>query len=140
MKKETIKETPEERFKRLRIKDLTDDAFMVAEHLRQPSVTPRDPSVWSKTPKERKLWKRYRRFPAPSYQWPAPAKSIPIPGTLVVYVKGGKMNPKNTFSHKCIQSDIPFLLSKYKTEKSQVTKYSWNGKTYAPDCLPFWGR
>ena len=152
MKKETIKETPEDRFKRLRIKDLTDDAFMVAEHLRQPSVTPRDPSVWSKTPKERKLWKRYRRFPAPSYQWPAPAKSIPIPGTLVVYVKGGnfttgKMNPKtnkpipkNTFSHKCIQSDIPFLLSKYKTEKSQVTKYSWNGKTYAPDCLPFWGR
>ena len=98
MKKETIKETPEERFKRLRIKDLTDDAFMVAEHLRQPSVTPRDPSVWSKTPKERKLWKRYRRFPAPSYQWPAPAKSIPIPGTLVVYVKGGnfttgKINP-----------------------------------------------
>ena len=98
------------------------------------------------------MWKRYRRFPAPSYHWPAPAKSIPIPGTLVVYVKGGnfttgKMNPKtnkpipkNTLSHKCIQSDIPFLLSKYKTEKSQVTKYSWNGKTYAPDCLPFWGR
>lgn len=152
MKKENIKESPEDRFKRLRIKNWTDDAFLVAEHLRQPSVQPRDERVWVKTDKERRLWRKHRRFPAPAYNWPAPAKSIPIPGTLIVYVRGGnfttgKLNPKTkkpipktTFSHKCMQSDIAFILGKYKTDKSQVIKYSWNGKTYDPDNLPFWGR
>lgn len=144
------KESPEDRVKRLRIRDWNDDAFLVAEHLRQPSVKPRDPNVWTKTPKERKLWKKFRRVPAPNYNWPEPVKTIDIPGTLVVYVKGGnfttgKLNPKTkkpipktTFSHKCIQSDIPYILGKYKTPKSEVLKYSWNGKTYSPDNLPFW--
>lgn len=151
MKRENIKESPEDRFKRLKIRDLNDDTFMVAENLRQPSVQPRDKGVWTKTDKERKLWRKARRFPAPNYNWASPMKSINIPGTLIVYVNGnlttGRIDPKThkpitktTFSHKCIQSDIAFLLGKYKTDKSQVLKYSWNGKTYSPDCLPFWGR
>ena len=154
MEKKTFKEkeSPEDRVKRLRIRDWNDDAFLVAEHLRQPSVKPRDPNVWTKTPKERKLWKKFRRVPAPNYNWSEPVKIIDIPGTLVVYVKGGnfttgKLNPKTkkpipktTFSHKCIQSNIPYILGKYKTPKSEVLKYSWNGKMYSPDNLPFWGR
>lgn len=44
MEKKTFKEkeSPEDRVKRLRIRDWNDDAFLVAEHLRQPSVKPRD--------------------------------------------------------------------------------------------------
>lgn len=148
MKKENTRESVEDRFKKLRIRDLNDDAFMVAENLRQPMRQPRDAKVWVKTDKEKKLWKKYRRFPAPNYNWPAPSKSIPIPGNLIVYTSGfytGKSDGKKpvfktTFSHKCIQSDIPYLIRKYKTDRCRVIRYSWNGKTYSPDSLPFWGR
>ena len=85
MEKKTFKEkeSPEDRVKRLRIRDWNDDAFLVAEHLRQPSVKPRDPNVWTKTPKERKLWKKFRRVPAPNYNWSEPVKIIDIPVILL---------------------------------------------------------
>ena len=48
---------------------------------------------------------------------------------------------------KCWQSDIQDILSKYTVKnhklnitESAVDKYTWNGKTYYPGKLPFWGK
>lgn len=116
--------------------DVTNDAEMVAAGLRQPSVTPRDKSVWEKTDKERRLWKKQRRFPAPDSRWAAPDKTGGLPGKLVVQVDGLE---KTTFSHKCTTTDVRYLLSKYKTENSSIIKCSWNGKEFNPEDIRLWG-
>lgn len=110
--------------------DVTNDAMMVAAGLRQPMRVPRDPSVWSKTAKERSKWQEHRRFPTPSGQWSAPEKSGGLPGVLVVSVRGCE---KTTYSHKCNTSDVKHLLSRYKSMTSSVVKCSWNGKTIDPE-------
>lgn len=130
--------------------DVTNNEEMVREGIRVPDLKPRDQSLWSKTAKERAEWKQHRRVKPPMYNWPAPDKSINLPGLLVIYTRGMNamvynrkrktLMPKNTFSHKCIVSDIQYLLNKYVSDTSEVIKYSWNGKTYAPGNLPFTAR
>ena len=115
--------------------DVMDNEMMVREGLRQPNRVPRDPSVWTKTDKEKRLWKKYRRFPAPDSRWAAPEKGGGLPGKLIVQVKGME---KSTFSHKCTTTDVPYLLSKYKTETSSIVKCSWNGKTFDAENLRLW--
>lgn len=131
--------------------DIHNDAEMVALGLRLPAYPGRDESVWSKTAKEKALLKKMKHSCTTKLDrgWGAPPKSIPIPGRLIVRIKPsdnfimvtkeGKILKKTTYSHKCIQSDIPRILSKY-TEKgnSIVISYSWNGKTYNPKEVPFW--
>lgn len=112
--------------------DVTNDAQMVALGLRNPLVTPRDSSVWTKTEKERNLWKKYRHFPAPNYGWAAPAKPTKFIGRLIVNVKG---LDKTTYCHNCAKVDIPYLLSKYKSERSSIVKAFWNGKEIDPERL-----
>lgn len=112
--------------------DVNNDAMMIAAGLRQPSVKPRDPSVWSKTDKERKLWKRYRRFPIPEGNWPAPIKSSRFVGVLIVNVKG---MDKTTFSHKCSDVSMPDILSRYKSETCTIVRAFWNGKEINPESL-----
>lgn len=107
--------------------DVMDNEMMIREGLRQPDRIPRDLSVWTKTDKERKLWRKYRRFPVPNSRWAAPEKSGGLPGKLVVQVEGME---KTTYAHKCLTTDVHYLLSKYKTENSNIVKCSWNGKTF----------
>lgn len=127
--------------------DVTDDALMVAEGLRAPNREPRDPSVWSKTLEEKAKLRVLRNTKYKFGRWPAPTKVISMSGKLIVYTNGVQTGYnkvlkrsiyKTTFSHECIMSDIPYLLSKYKTDRSAVLKYQWNGTTYSPDSLPFW--
>lgn len=114
--------------------DVYNDHLMVTLQLRQPPLDPRDESVWTKSEEEKKELKKFRKLKFDLGNWGAPKKIIPIPGKLIVQVRGFK---KTTYSHNCIQSSIPSILNKYK-ENGDIIKYSWNGKTYAPDVLPFW--
>ena len=131
------------------------DAEMVALGLRNPIYPGRDQSVWSKTDKEKAFLKKMKHSCTSDLDrgWGAPIKSIPIPGKLIVRIKpsdnftvvakDGRMMKKTTYSQKCIQSDIPRILSKYaesdgKVSYSKVINYSWNGKTYNPKEIPFW--
>lgn len=105
---------------------------MVALGIRNPFVTPRDPSVWTKTEKERKAWKKQRRFPAPDSRWAPPARTSRFVGRLIVNVKG---LDKTTYRHDCPETDIPYLLSKYKSEHSSIVRAFWNGKEIDPERL-----
>ena len=135
--------------------DVHNDAEMVALGLRNPIYPGRDQSVWSKTDKEKDFLKKMKHSCTSDLDrgWGAPIKSIPIPGKLIVRIKpsdnftvvakDGRVMKKTTYSHKCIQSDIPRILSKYaesdgKVSYSIVINYSWNGKTYNPKEIPFW--
>ena len=76
-----------------------------------------------------------------------PRKFIPLQGKLIIYLRKNKVYPKTTYSMKCWQSDIQNILSKYTVKnhklnitESAVDKYTWNGKTYYPGKLPFWGK
>nr|DAJ71567.1 MAG TPA: hypothetical protein [Caudoviricetes sp.]DAN75112.1 MAG TPA: hypothetical protein [Caudoviricetes sp.] len=126
MKKEEKKKEEDKRV------DVNNDAEMVALGIRNPFVTPRDPSVWTKTEKERKAWKKQRRFPAPDSRWAPPARTSRFVGRLIVNVKG---LDKTTYRHDCPETDIPYLLSKYKSEHSSIVRAFWNGKEIDPERL-----
>lgn len=112
--------------------DVHNDSEMVSLGIRCPLMTPRDPSVWTKTEKERKAWKRQRRFPAPTSRWAPPVKPSRFTGRLIVHVRG---LDKTTYCHNCPEIDIPYLLSKYKSEDSSIIKVFWNGKEIDPERL-----
>lgn len=138
--------------------DVTNDAEMVALGIRLPNLTPRDQSIWTKTDKEKALLKKAKHSYHGEFssKWGFTKKPIPVYAKLIVTIKPsksfmikdsetGKNLYKTTFSHKCGQSDIPAILSKYVEEDRKlkvayplVVKYSWNGKTYGPKELPFW--
>lgn len=151
MKKETIespkKGNPDEKDDR-RI-DVHDDDVMREMGFSRFDVAPRDESVWTKTPRERELLKKLR----PTWKGlnmhfhTAPRKFIQVPGKLIIQLRKNNVFPKTTYSTKCWQSDIPHILSRYvinnkrlNISKSAVLKYTWNGRTYNYNELPFWGK
>lgn len=132
------------------------DEEMVSLGIRNPKVSPRDPNVWTKTLEEKAKARVARNTIKACFSSNiSKNKYVPFYGDLIVYIKpsskyytvdakSGKKFNKTTFSHKCNQSDIPFILSKYfeldpriNLRISLVVKYSWNGKTYSPRELPF---
>lgn len=110
--------------------NVNNDAEMVMLGIRPRLVRPRDSSVWTKTEKEREAWKKHRRFPAPNYRWAPPTKVSRFIGRLIVHVKG---MDKTTFSHNCLESDLSYILGKYKNEHCSITKAFWNGKEINPE-------
>ncbi len=127
-----------------------DDNVMREMGLFRPfNQAPRDESVWTKTPNERRLLKevKYANRGKDMHFRAAPSKFIKIRGKLIIQLRKNKVYPKTTYSTECWQSDISDILSKYiianhklKISESAVAKYSWNGKTYYPGELPFWGK
>lgn len=128
--------------------DVHNDDVMRANGLWRPyDVTPRDPSVWTKTPAERRLLKKLRGTwkGLNMHFYNIPHKFIQVPGKLIIQLKKNKVYPKTTYSIECWQSDIPEILANYieldnktKTTRSVIATYKWNGKTYSPTELPFW--
>ena len=107
---------------------------------RVESYVSRDPSVWTKTLKEKKILKTQRRIHKHSLKskTSAPWREIPVYGKVILYLKLGpldKENFKSTVSFKCGQADIPEIVNK---RKNQLIKYFWNGRTYFPGEFPFW--
>lgn len=112
--------------------NVNNDAEMVSLGIRPRLVAPRCMSLWTKTEREREMWKKYRRFPAPNYGWAPPAKSSKFIGRLIVNVKGME---KTTYCHHCLESDLSYILSKYKNEHCSIVRAFWNGKEINPEHL-----
>lgn len=126
--------------------NVRDDELMIALGIRPPHLIPRDPSVWTKTPREKKLLKSLRKIhKGRIYFHSIPRKSIPVRAKLIVQLKKNKKFPYTTYSTECWQHEIGDILFRYyQTNKntgfseSLVSKYIYNGKTYSPNERPFW--
>lgn len=104
----------------------------------------RDESVWKRTPHERRILKNITK-PRKIYPFNTkPHKIIPVRGKLIIMLNKNKKFSKPTYSIECWQHEIPDLLMKYyRTDKNKkvislVNKYSFLGRTYSPNELPFW--
>lgn len=125
--------------------DVHDDDVMRAHGLWRPyNQSPRDPSVWTKTPSERRLLKKLRHsFKGDMHFHSAPRKIIRVRAKLIINLYKNKRFSKTTYSTECWQHEIPEILAKYRVtdrngfSTSVVRKYVWNGKTYDPHDLPF---
>lgn len=125
--------------------DVHDDDVMRAYGLwRSYDQSPRDPSVWTKTPSERRLLKKYRHsFKGDMHFHTIPRKIIRVRAKLIISLYKNKWFSKTTYSTECWQHEIPEILAKYRTidrngfSTSVVRNYVWNGKTYNPHDLPF---
>lgn len=135
--------------------DVYNDYEMVSLGIRKPVFTPRDPLVWTKTPKEKKALKKLRNKKYPFARgFPKDSKAIPVKSKLIITIKKNNkfkfiddnknIQYKTTFSYVCYQSEIPKILSFFTAYnkdfgmESLVIKYYWNGKEYSPDVLPYW--
>lgn len=126
--------------------DVNDDNLMVELGIRYPRLEPKDSTVWTKTPYEKKMLKSLRKTCKDSIHFStAPLKPIPVQAKLIIQLKKNNSFPKTTYSFKCYQHEIgSILLNFYQTNKKfggkecLVSKYSFNGKTYAPDERPYW--
>lgn len=114
--------------------------------VRSLPLVPRDENVWSKNAYERRIVSKVRHSSGTDMHFhTCPRKAIPVRCKLIVYLKKNKQFGKTTYSTECWQHEIPEILSKFQvinrkagTATSVVMKYSWNGKTYQPNTLPFW--
>lgn len=126
--------------------DVHNDELMVELGIRHPEETPRDPSVWTKTPNERRLLKSLRRTCKNTIHfYSKPDRVIPVKTKLIIQLKKNTKFPNTTYSTVCNMSDIDRILLMYsqynkstKSNESLVQKYTFNGKTYKPGERPFW--
>lgn len=129
--------------------DIKNDNLMVEMGLRQPILIPRDESVWTKTPNEKRNLQKLRTKGKCSTAV-TPEKSIPVRSKLIIYLEKNNIYPKTTYSIECWQHEIPHIISKYlildkknsrkdrTVYKNIVMKYSWNGYTYDNRTFPIW--
>lgn len=115
--------------------------------LRSSLQSVRDESVWRRTPNEKRILRniKYIGRKRDMHFHSIPHAFIPVRAKLIIQLKKNKTYPKTTYSTECWMSDIPEILMKYqvvnprtKFAESAVVKYSFDGKTYAPNELPFW--
>lgn len=126
--------------------DVHDDALMIELGIRPAALTPRDKSVWTKTPYEQRLLKSLRRSSRERIHFhTVPEKSIPVRAKLIIQLNKNDKFPKTTYSTECWQHEIrSILLNYYQRNKKTgineclVSKYTYNGKTYGPNEKPFW--
>lgn len=138
------------------IVNIYDKNLMISLGIHPRNAEPRDPSVWTKTDKEKSDVKRMRLRHKKDRMTGYVIHETPIPfySTLIVHIKADisyatkknkdgspdRSSIKTTHSIQCGQSSIPSILTKFVNNKGEniVTKYRWNGKTYKPSELPFW--
>lgn len=151
MKKETTKSPKNKAIQKEEDRwiDVHDDNVMREMGLWRPyNQTPRDKSVWTKTPNERRLLKKYR------HTWKgldmhfhsAPRKRGVVRAKLIVQLLRNNIFPKTTYSTECLNTEISEFLSRFRVydqntgiTESAVAKYSYNGRTYAPNEIPYCG-
>ena len=126
--------------------DVHDDELMIELGIRPSHATPRDKSVWTKTPYEKRVLRSERgKHKERIHFHSVPRKSIPVKAKLIIYLKKNKKFPYTTYSTECMQHAIENILLNYYSKNRKtgcneclVTKYVYNGKTYAPNERPFW--
>lgn len=124
--------------------DVHDEDLMIALGIHPPFAALKDPYVWTKTYKEKKLLAGVKHKTRMHFSI-GPIRSIPVKAKLIIYLRKNKRFPKTTYSIVCWQHEIPFILSQYSIRNkhtnafdSIVIKYVYNGRTYNPGELPFW--
>lgn len=124
-----------------------DDVMREMGFLRPFPQAPRYESVWRKTPNERRLLRNVKHVGKGEdmHFHSVPYKHIHVRAKLIIQLKKNKKYPNTTYSTECWMSNIPDILAKYqvtnpktKYSESAVARYSFNGKIYAPNELPFW--
>lgn len=124
-----------------------DDVMREMGFMKPFNQAPRDESVWRKTPNERRILRNVKHVGKNEdmHFHSTPHKHIPVRAKLIIQLKKNRKYPNTTYSTECWMSDIPDILSKYqvinpktKYAESAVARYSFNGKTYAPNERPFW--
>lgn len=127
--------------------DVHDDNVMREMGFFRPfNQTPRDRSVWTKTPNERRLLKEFRHSVKEEMRTGVPPrKIIPVRAKLIIQLKKNRKYPKTTYSTECWQHEIGDILSQYFQRNNKtnyveniVAKYTFNGRTYGPNERPFW--
>lgn len=106
----------------------------------------RNPSVWTKSNKEKKAYKKadaiYRnRYPNENWHNPSHHEPyLPYVCKLIIYLSKNKKFDKSVYSIMCNPNRISDYLDRYQDEKkSYVLKYSYNGKMYQPNERPSYG-
>lgn len=126
--------------------DIYDNDEMVRLGIRPPMFTPRDQSVWTKTPYEKRILKSLRRsHKGKMRSHSVPIKPIPVRAKLIIQLKKNKKFPNSTYSCECNMHEIGNILSIYyqwnkkdKCTECLITKYTYNGRTYKPWERPYW--
>lgn len=124
--------------------DVHDDALMIGLGIRprhwEPVVYP------ARTPKETQQLVTLRKVhKGRMHGGLSPKEVIPVKDKLIIQLKKNKRFPHTTYSIVCYQHDISQLINRYVVYDKNgnahnvVAKYVFNGKTYAPNELPFWG-
>lgn len=126
--------------------DVHNDALMIELGIHPCHATPRNPSIWTKSKQEKKILRTLRcMYKGKMYHSISPRKVIPVRAKLIVQLKKNKRFPYTTYSTICGMHQIGDILNffyqldrKNKTAVNVVAKYTFNGKTYAPNERPFW--
>lgn len=151
MKKETTKSPKNKAIQKEEDRwiDVHDDNVMREMGFNRPfNQAPRDKSVWSKTPNERRLLSQVKHSMRKDdmHFHATPAKRGTVRAKLIVQLKANKVFPKSTYSQECLNTHISDILGKFKVtdprsgySESVVAKYSFNGRTYAPNEVPYCG-
>lgn len=128
--------------------DVHDDNVMREMGFDRPlNQAPRDKSVWSKTPNERRLLRNVRHsIKGDMHFHSTPPKRAMVCAKLIVQLKSNDAFPKSTYSQECLNTHIGAVLGKFRVtdpktgcSESVVAKYSYNGITYAPNETPYCG-
>lgn len=150
MKKETTKSPKNKAIqKEDRWIDVHNDNVMREMGFMRPfNQTPRDKSVWQKTPNERRLLRNVKHSVRnrDMHFHTAPAKRATVRTKLIIHLKSNKVFPKSTYSQECLNTHISDALGRFQVtnpktgnSKSIVAKYSYNGRTYALNEIPYCG-
>lgn len=128
--------------------DVHDDDVMREHGLWRPyDQSPRDPSVWRKTPNERRLLRQAMASQGKIKGWHCGScgKRNPlVRAKLIVQLKKNKIFPKTTYSFNCFNTAVNEILSRFtvnnpKTDTAEtlVAKYSYNGMPYQANERPW---
>ena len=151
MKKETTKSPKNKATQKEESRwiNVHDDDVMRKMGFNRPFIqTPRDKSVWQKTPNEHRLLKNVKHTAKKEdmHFHHIPSKRAIVCAKLIVQLMPNNIFPKSTYSQECLNTHISDILGKFQTTnpktgycKSLVAKYSYNGRTYAPNELPYCG-
>lgn len=123
-----------------RINVHNDDEVRAAGIWRPYNVTPRDPSVWTKTKKERQQLKKMKHIKfVNGHFFCNPPKHSVLTAKLVIYLKKNNKFPQTVYSYMCPDTSVSNYLRNFITTSKKgkainwISKYSYNGRYYAAD-------
>lgn len=123
-----------------RINVHNDDEVRAAGIFRPFDVTPRDPSVWTKTKKERQQLKRMKHLKLPNgHFFDTPSKHPVVTAKLIIQLKKNNKFPQTTYSFMCTDTSVAGYLRQFITTSKKgntlnlISWYKYNGRQYGPN-------